>query len=81
MLKASALYEIDRIAIGGGVSANSSIRNKFKKLENRGYAIHIPAFDYCTDNAAMIGIVGYYKYLKQEFSNETSISKSRFPIA
>jgi len=81
MLKAANQYNIDRIAIGGGVSANSSIRYKFKKLEDMGYDIHIPSFDYCTDNAAMIGIVGYYKYLKQEFSNELSISKSRFPIA
>jgi N6-L-threonylcarbamoyladenine synthase len=80
MLKAAYQHHIDRIAIGGGVSANSSIRNKFKQLENKGYNIYIPAFDYCTDNAAMIGIVGYYKYLKQEFSNEKSISKSRFPI-
>ena len=80
MLKAAYQHHIDRIAIGGGVSANSSIRNKFKQLENSGYNIYIPAFDYCTDNAAMIGIVGYYKYLKQEFSNEKSISKSRFPI-
>jgi N6-L-threonylcarbamoyladenine synthase len=80
MIKAAHQYNIYRIAIGGGVSANSSIRNKFKKLEYKGYDIHIPAFDYCTDNAAMIGIVGYHKYLKQEFSYETSISKSRFPI-
>ena len=81
MLKASSDYQIPRLAIGGGVSANSAIRAKFKRLESHGYTIHIPAFDYCTDNAAMIGIVGYYKFLKHEFSNETSISQSRFPIA
>ena len=80
MLKAAAEYGIDRIAIGGGVSANSSIRNTFYRLKEKGYHIHIPAFDYCTDNAAMIGIVGYYKFLKQEFSHEESISRSRFPI-
>ena len=81
MLKAAKDHHIYRIAIGGGVSANSAIRNRFKELENKGYEIYIPAFDHCTDNAAMIGIVGYYKFLKQEFSNETSISRSRFPIA
>lgn len=80
MLKAASQYGIDRIAIGGGVSANSSIRTKFGQLKEKGYQVHIPAFDYCTDNAAMIGIVGYYKFLKQEFSHEESISRSRFPI-
>jgi len=81
ILKAAKLYNVNHIAIGGGVSANSLIRKKFKSLEHQGYHIYIPAFDYCTDNAAMIGIVGYYKFLKNEFSNEKSISKSRIPIA
>lgn len=81
MLKAAEQYKINRIAICGGVSANSAIRSKFKHLKNSGFNIFIPAFEYCTDNAAMIGIVGYYKFQKQQFSDETSIARSRFPIA
>ena len=69
---------ITRIAIGGGVSANSGIRESLKATESKyGWKTYIPKFEYTTDNAAMIGIVGYHKYLKQQFDNLEVISKAR----
>ncbi len=69
---------ITRIAIGGGVSANSGIRETLKATESKyGWKTYIPKFEYTTDNAAMIGIVGYHKYLKQQFDNLEVISKAR----
>ncbi len=55
---------IKHVAVAGGVSANNGLRNAFYDAEKRyGWTIYIPKFSYTTDNAAMIGIVGYYKYL------------------
>ena len=59
---------IKHVAVAGGVSANNGLRNAFYDAEKRyGWTIYIPKFSYTTDNAAMIGIVGYYKYLDKEF--------------
>ena len=59
---------IKHVAVAGGVSANNGLRNAFYDAEKRyGWTIYIPKFSYTTDNAAMIGIVGYYKYLDGEF--------------
>ena len=59
---------INHVAVAGGVSANNGLRNAFYDAEKRyGWTIYIPKFSYTTDNAAMIGIVGYYKYLDGEF--------------
>jgi len=59
---------IKHVAVAGGVSANNGLRNAFKEHARRyGWTIYIPKFSYTTDNAAMIGIVGYYKYQHQEF--------------
>jgi N6-L-threonylcarbamoyladenine synthase len=60
---------VRHFAISGGVSANSELRNQVKALEQHGINTYIPKFEYCTDNAAMIGIVGYYKLLRKEFSS------------
>jgi N6-L-threonylcarbamoyladenine synthase len=69
---------INQIAIGGGVSANSGIRSTLKAAEKRyGWRTFIPKFEYTTDNAAMIGIVGYQKYLHEKFENTSVISKAR----
>jgi N6-L-threonylcarbamoyladenine synthase len=69
---------IKQIAIGGGVSANSGIRKTLKETENKyGWKTYIPKFEYTTDNAAMIGIVGYQKFLSQEFETSSVVSKSR----
>lgn len=72
---------IKQIAIGGGVSANSGIRNALKNMgEKFGWQTYIPKFEYCTDNAAMIGIVGYYKYLENQFSSQHTTAKARLAI-
>ncbi len=69
---------IKQIAIGGGVSANSGIRNTLKKAEQKyGWKTFVPKFEYTTDNAAMIGIVGYQKFLSQNFKNASVVSKAR----
>jgi N6-L-threonylcarbamoyladenine synthase len=69
---------IKQIAIGGGVSANSAIRKAIKNTENTwDTKTYIPKFEYTTDNAAMIGIVGYQKYLENKFNDAGVISKAR----
>ena len=69
---------IKQIAIGGGVSANSGIRNTLKETEKKyGWKTFIPKFEYTTDNAAMIGIVGYQKFLHQNFEASSVVSKAR----
>jgi N6-L-threonylcarbamoyladenine synthase len=69
---------IKQIAIGGGVSANSGIRNTLRETEEKyGWKTFIPKFEYTTDNAAMIGIVGYKKYLENMFNDAAVVSKAR----
>ncbi|SHE32378.1 O-sialoglycoprotein endopeptidase [Bacteroides luti] len=61
-------YKIKEVAIAGGVSANNGLRNSFREhAEKYGWKIYIPKFSYTTDNAAMIAITGYYKYLDKDF--------------
>jgi N6-L-threonylcarbamoyladenine synthase len=59
---------IKHFAISGGVSANSELRKQVLAMEQNGIKTYIPKFEYCTDNAAMIGIAGLYKFLRKEFS-------------
>jgi N6-L-threonylcarbamoyladenine synthase len=69
---------IKQIAIGGGVSANSGIRSTLKEAEAKyGWKTFVPKFEYTTDNAAMIGIVGYQKFLSQQFESAAVVSKAR----
>ncbi|MBE0393458.1 N6-L-threonylcarbamoyladenine synthase [Flavobacterium sp. 7E] len=69
---------ITQIAIGGGVSANSGIRKTLQEAEGKyGWKTFVPKFEYTTDNAAMIGIVGYQKYLSQKFETAAVVSKAR----
>ena len=69
---------INQVAIGGGVSANSGIRTAIKEAENKyGWKTYIPKFEYTTDNAAMIGIVGYHKFLSEKFEDSKVISSAR----
>lgn len=68
--RAAKELNIKHIGIAGGVSANSGLRKALQEEgEKNGWQVYIPAFQYCTDNAAMIGITGYYKYLKGEFAD------------
>ncbi len=70
-VKASEQTGIREIGIAGGVSANSGLRNAMtEEAEKRGWNLFVPAFRYTTDNAAMIGITGYYKYLRGEFTGQ-----------
>ncbi|WCM42819.1 tRNA (adenosine(37)-N6)-threonylcarbamoyltransferase complex transferase subunit TsaD [Flavobacterium sp. CBA20B-1] len=69
---------ITQIAIGGGVSANSGIRKALKETETKyGWKTFIPKFEYTTDNAAMIGIVGYHKFRLGILSDDEVVSKAR----
>ncbi|MGB7393741.1 MAG: tRNA (adenosine(37)-N6)-threonylcarbamoyltransferase complex transferase subunit TsaD [Pricia sp.] len=72
---------ITQIAIGGGVSANSAIRKALREAEAaKGWKTYIPKFEYCTDNAAMIGIVGYLKFREEDFADQGVTAKARFKI-
>jgi N6-L-threonylcarbamoyladenine synthase len=76
--KASKQTNIKQIAIGGGVSANNGIRKALKDAEKeQGWKSFVPKFEYTTDNAAMIGIVGYYKFLEGSFSDFSVTAKAR----
>lgn len=66
------------LCIAGGVSANSGLRKALQEMGRReGWNIFIPAFEYCTDNAAMIAITGYYKYLAGEFAPLSASASAR----
>ncbi|MGA9326038.1 MAG: tRNA (adenosine(37)-N6)-threonylcarbamoyltransferase complex transferase subunit TsaD [Salegentibacter sp.] len=70
---------IKQVAIGGGVSANSGIRNALQEAEKKyGWKCFIPKFEYTTDNAAMIAIAGHYKFLKQDFADFSTTAKARY---
>ena len=71
---------IKEVAIAGGVSANSELRKALCSLEKKGCKTYIPPFEYCTDNAAMIAITGYYKYLNNEFSKQDIAAQARLHI-
>lgn len=69
---------IKNIAISGGVAANSHLRKELSKFSNRNNCkLHIPKFEYCTDNAAMIGIAGYFKYLINDVSDQSETPSAR----
>ncbi len=70
---------INKIAIAGGVSANSELRNRL--LENHfGWQVFIPDFQFCTDNAAMIGIAAYHKFLDSAFVDQSVTADARLKI-
>jgi len=76
--KASVQTGIKEVCIAGGVSANSGLRNSFAALgEKEGWNTYIPAFEYCTDNAAMIAITAYYKYLDSRFEDLSVVPSAR----
>lgn len=79
--KAVELTGIKHVAIAGGVSANSEIRETLKATEEKlGWKTYIPKFEYTTDNAGMIAIVGYLKYLENDFSNQNTSTTARLKV-
>ncbi len=79
--KAADDLQINSVAIAGGVSANSGLRNALESLANKkGWKVFIPAFEYCTDNAGMISIAGYHKFLKGEFVGQEIAPLARYHL-
>lgn len=79
--KAAKQYHIKEVALAGGVSANTGLRNAFREHAKKyGWKIYIPKFSYTTDNAAMIAITGYYKYLDKDFCSMDAPAYSRVSI-
>ena len=80
--KAAKKYNIKQVAVAGGVSANNGLRNAFKDHAQRfGWDIFIPKFSYTTDNAAMIAITGYFKYLDKDFCPMEAPAYSRVTLS
>jgi N6-L-threonylcarbamoyladenine synthase len=76
--KASNETGIKEVCIAGGVSANSGLRKAFETLgKEEGWNTYIPPFEYCTDNAAMIAITAYYKYLDSRFEDFSVVPSAR----
>ena len=72
---------ITRIAIAGGVSANSGLRSALKQREkSHNWKVFIPKFEYCTDNAAMIAIAGHYKFIQKDFSDSSITATPRMKV-
>ncbi len=72
---------ISQIAIAGGVSANSGLRNSLLQLqETKNVKVFLPPFEYCTDNAAMIAITGYYKFLQNNFTTQSVTASARWNL-
>jgi N6-L-threonylcarbamoyladenine synthase len=81
LIKAAEKYKVKEIAIAGGVSANSELRARLIQTGiDKKWNTYIPKFEYCTDNAAMIAITGYYKYLNGEFCGQDVAPLSRYAI-
>jgi N6-L-threonylcarbamoyladenine synthase len=80
LLKAAKHYNIKQLAVAGGVSANSGLRKAMEELKNQGYQTFIPEFQYCTDNAGMIAITGYYQYLQGDFASQDVEPTARWTI-
>jgi N6-L-threonylcarbamoyladenine synthase len=74
LLKVAQDKKINRIAVAGGVSANTALRQAFQDYSERyRWQIFIPKFSYTTDNAAMVAIAGYYNYLEKEFADINAV--------
>jgi len=81
LTKAAQAYGIKDIALAGGVSANTGLRQGLQQAgEKYGWNCFVPKLEYCTDNAAMIAIAGYYKFLKGDFTNQHVAPLARMPF-
>lgn len=80
IVKARDQYEINEFVVCGGVSANSYLRNELIKLnDSKKIKAYVPKINYSTDNAAMIGINGYFKFLASDFGELSDCSISKYP--
>jgi N6-L-threonylcarbamoyladenine synthase len=81
LIKAMRHFNIDEIAIAGGVSANSALRRRLLETgKEYGWKTHIPKFEYCTDNAAMIAIAGRYQFLMGNFADQSVSASARLKV-
>lgn len=79
--RAAAGCRVRDVAIAGGVSANSGLRQALTSLgQAQGWRVFVPRFEYCTDNAAMIAIAGHYKYLAGDFVGQEIAPLARWVI-
>ncbi len=78
---AANMHGITHIAIAGGVSANSGLRQALSdKAKEKSWQVYIPKLEYCTDNAAMIAMAAHYKYLNEDFVDQTVTPEPRLKI-
>ncbi len=80
LLKAVEQTNIKQIAIAGGVSANSGLRAALQSLTEKDIKVFIPKFEYCTDNAAMIAITGYYSFLENHDFSKNYTPNARMKL-
>jgi N6-L-threonylcarbamoyladenine synthase len=79
LILASKHTGIKEIAIAGGVSANSGLKKALSEnASHRGWRVYIPEFQYTMDNAAMIAVTGYFKYLKGQFDKMSVTPQARY---
>jgi N6-L-threonylcarbamoyladenine synthase len=82
LTKAAKQHGISQVAIAGGVSANSGLRNAIENLaKENNWEFYLPAFQYCTDNAGMVAIAGFHKYHAGKFLSQSAVPLARMPIA
>jgi len=78
LIKAAEQENIKNIAIAGGVSANSALRSRLEiEARNRSWNAYIPDFEYCRDNAGMVGIAAHYKWLAKDFVGQDVSAQAR----
>jgi N6-L-threonylcarbamoyladenine synthase len=79
--KATKLHKIKRVAIAGGVAANSGLRKTLSEIAKKeGWEVFIPKFEYCTDNAAMIAMATHFKYLESQFAEQSISPLPRYAL-
>ncbi len=79
--KAADFHQIKQIAIAGGVSANSELRKQLDLLSKKNnWSIYVPSFEFCTDNAAMIAITAYFKFLNNEFDSLSTVPNPKLKL-
>lgn len=81
LMRAAEEFGYDKIAIAGGVSANSGLRSRLEEdCQKRGYSFYLPALRYCGDNAAMVGCQAYYEYLAGNLASEGLNAYASMPV-